>query len=48
MKQSYRVAAAADTGDEQVGKALFTFEDLAAGFYADDAVKIAHNHRERV
>ena len=35
------VAAAADAGDDGVGQAAFGFEDLVAGFEADDAVEVA-------
>src|SRR2546430_9196216 len=48
MEQSDRVAAAADAGDEQIRQALFAFENLAACFNADDALKIADHHRVRV
>ena len=45
MKQTDGVAAATDTGDEQIRQALFAFENLTARFDADDALKITHHHR---
>src|SRR6267143_4560900 len=48
MEQADGVAAAADARDEQVRQALFAFENLAARFNADDALKIAYHHRVRV
>ena len=45
MEQTDGVAAAADTGDEQIGQPFLALQNLAARFDADDAVKIAHHHR---
>src|SRR6202035_1979284 len=45
MKQTDSVAAAADTGDEQIWQTFFAFQNLAARFNADDALKITHHHR---
>ncbi len=45
IEQAHRIGAAADAGDEQVGQALFLFQDLPAGFVADDALEIAHHQR---
>jgi hypothetical protein len=42
------VAAAADAGDEQIGQAFLALQNLAACLDADDAVEIAHHHRERM
>ena len=42
------VAAAADAGEDIIGEAAFGFETLAAGFAADDGLKIAHDHGERM
>src|ERR1700741_5106939 len=41
MEQTNRIAAAADTGDEQIGRAFFALENLATRFDADDTLKIA-------
>ncbi len=45
VKEADGVAAAADAGDQQVGQALFLFQNLPARLDADDAVEIAHHHR---
>ena len=45
MEQADGVAAAADAGNQQIGKASLAFENLATCFHADDALKIAHHHR---
>ena len=48
VEQTDRVAATTDAGDEHVGQALLTLQDLLARLLTDNAVKIAHNHRKRV
>src|SRR5215831_17260311 len=42
MKQTDRIAAASDTGDQQIGQAFLARENLAPRFHANDALKIAH------
>src|SRR3954452_17343024 len=44
IEHSNRVAAAADTSDQDVGQASFALHDLAARFNADNALKIADHH----
>src|SRR5713101_2222557 len=44
MKQSDRVTAATDAGNEQIGQPLLALKDLAACLDPDDALKIAHHH----
>src|SRR5665213_3306880 len=48
IKKSDGVRAAADAGDEQVGQALFLFQNLRARLVADDALEIPHHHRIRM
>src|SRR5215469_3552462 len=44
MKQTDSITAASHAGDEQIWKAFFALENLAARLNADDALKIAHHH----
>src|SRR4029077_6989638 len=44
MEKANGVAAATDTGHEQIRQALFAFENLLPRFLADDALKITHHH----
>src|SRR6267378_5655143 len=48
MEQANGVAAAADTGDEQIRQTTFAFENLMARLNANDALKIAHHHGVRM
>src|SRR5207247_7156515 len=48
MEQANGVAAAADTGDEQIWQTTFAFENLMARLNANDALKIADHHGVRV
>src|ERR1700745_2497990 len=48
MEQANGVAAAADTGDEQIRQTSFAFENLMARLNANDALKIADHHGVRV
>ena len=48
MEEADRIAPAADAGHEQVGQTLLAFENLLPRLEADDAVKVAHHHRERM
>src|SRR5438477_4952804 len=48
MKQTDGIAAAADARHQQIRLPSLAFEDLAARFNTDDALKIAHHHRVRV
>jgi hypothetical protein len=45
IKQANGVRTAADAGDKMVGQAFFFFENLAAGFVADNALEISDHHR---
>src|SRR4030095_16213055 len=47
-KQANRVAAAADTGDQQIGNASFNLENLLSSLAAEHSLKIAHHCRVRV
>src|SRR6202034_892519 len=42
------VGAAANTGDNRGRQAVFFFENLRAGFAADDAMKVANHGRIRM
>src|ERR1700733_10081266 len=44
VKNTDRVAAAADTRKDRIGQASLALENLAARLFADDAVKIADHH----
>ena len=44
MEQTDGIAAATDTGDKQIGQALFAFENLRFCFLANHTLKIAHHH----
>src|ERR1051325_5009949 len=48
VKQTHRIAAAADTCDQIIGELSFPFEDLPARFPSDHGLKVAHEHRIRV
>ena len=48
MEETHRVAAPADTGDEEIRQPFLAFQDLAARFHADDAVEITDHHRKGV
>jgi len=48
VEQTDGVRAAADAGDEQVGQALFLFQDLPSCLVTDDTLKIPHHHRIRM
>ncbi len=48
MEDADGVAAASDAGEDGVGQAAFDFENLAAGFEADDAMEVAHHGGIRV
>jgi len=48
MEQANGIAAATDASNEQIGQALFAFEDLLSRFLANDALKITHHHRIRM
>lgn len=41
IKEADGIGTAADAGDEEVGQAVFFFEDLTAGFITEDALEIA-------
>ncbi|MFM1944508.1 MAG: hypothetical protein RI897_3490 [Verrucomicrobiota bacterium] len=44
VEEADGIGAAADAGDEEVGEAVFFFEDLGAGFVTDDALEVTdHN-----
>ena len=45
MKQSHRVGAAADAGDQRIRQAAFGFLHLRAGLGADHRLEIAHHRR---
>src|SRR6266404_1976330 len=48
MEQANGVAAAADTGDEQIRQTTFAFENLMARLNANDSLKIADHHGVRM
>ena len=45
MKQSQRIGAAADTGDQRVRGAAFGFLHLRPGLDADHRLEVTHHHR---
>jgi hypothetical protein len=48
MKQSNRIRPAADTRDQNVRQATFSFEHLRPRFAPDHALKITHHQRIRM
>ena len=45
IKQSHRIRAAADTGDQHVRQPLLFFQDLPPRFIPDHALEIPHHQR---
>src|SRR5437868_6405142 len=45
MKQSNRIRATSNTRNQDIGKAIFLFDDLSTCFAPDHALKITHHQR---